>query len=114
MLISGVISGVAGIAAANSSHVKQFPNVTAYDEYYDIVYDIGDIGVAQFATRVQQLLVDYLRDRHGDDTANWYETYWSGDRGCYCLVHSRYGGCNNNMGVEAIWKEIKKICNVLM
>ncbi len=27
-----------------------------------------------------------------------------------CLAHSRYGGCNNNMGVEVSWLEIKKLC----
>ncbi len=44
---------VSGIAAANRSHVKQFPDVPAYDVYYDIVVDTGEIGVDQFATRVQ-------------------------------------------------------------
>ena len=48
--------GVAGIAAANHSHVKQFPNVTAYDEYYEILYDIGEIGVANFATSDQHCI----------------------------------------------------------
>jgi hypothetical protein len=28
-----------GIASAHRSHVKQFPDVAAYDEYYDIVVD---------------------------------------------------------------------------
>jgi hypothetical protein len=41
---------VAGIAAANRSHVRQFPDVAAYDDYYDIVVDTGEIGVNQFAT----------------------------------------------------------------
>ena len=38
-------SGTAGIAADNYSHVKYFPNVRAYDDYYDIVVDIGEVGV---------------------------------------------------------------------
>ncbi len=46
---------VSGIAAANRSHVKQFPDVAAYDDYYDIVVDTGEIGVEQFAARVQSL-----------------------------------------------------------
>ncbi len=61
---------VSGIASANRSHVKQFPNVAAYDDYYDIVVDTGEIGVEQFAARVQSLLVQYLRARYGNDTAN--------------------------------------------
>ncbi len=59
---------VSGIAAANRSHVKQFPDAAAYDDYYDIVVDTGEIGVEQFAARVQFLLVQYLRARYGDDT----------------------------------------------
>ena len=86
----------------------------AYDDYYDIAVDAGEIGVEQFAKRVQTLLVQYLRARYGSDTANWCEKYWTGDRGRYCLVHSRYGGCNNNMGVEVTWRDIKKFCTVLM
>jgi hypothetical protein len=96
---------VSGIAAANRSHVKQFPDVAAYDDYYDIVVDTGEIGVDQFATRVQRLLVEYLRACYGDDTANWCERFKMGDRGRYCLVHSRYAGCNNKMGVEVTWHD---------
>ncbi len=53
------------------------------------------------------MLVQYLRTRYGDDTANWCERFWTGDRSRYCLVHSRYGGCNNNIGVEVTWRDIK-------
>ncbi len=78
-----LIPCVSGIAAANRSHVKQFPDVAAYDDYYDIVVDTGEIGIDQVATRVQRLLVDYLRAqaRYGDDTANWCERFWTGDSG---------------------------------
>ncbi len=69
---------VSGIAAANLSHVKQFPDVAA-DDCYDIMVDTGEIGVDQFATRVQRLLVEYLRARYGYDTANWCERFWMGD-----------------------------------
>jgi hypothetical protein len=96
---------VSGIA--NCSHVKQFPDVAAYDDYYDIVVDTGEIGVDQVAAR---LLVEYLKARNGDDTANWCERFWTGNHGRYCLVHSRYAGCNNNMGVEVTWRDNKKSC----
>ncbi len=42
---------VSGIASHHRSHVKQFPDVAAYEGYYDIVVDTGEIGVDQFATR---------------------------------------------------------------
>jgi hypothetical protein len=40
-LCIALIPCVSGIAAANRSHVKQFPNVAAYNDYYDIVVDTG-------------------------------------------------------------------------
>ncbi len=48
------LSCASGIAAANRSHVKQFPDVAAYNDYNDIVVDRGEIGVDQFASRVQR------------------------------------------------------------
>ncbi len=48
---------VSGIASGHRSHVQQFPDVAAYDEFFDIVVDTAEIGVDQFATRVQCLLV---------------------------------------------------------
>ncbi len=41
---------VSGIAAAHRSHVKQFPYVDAYNDYYDIVVNTGEICVDQFAS----------------------------------------------------------------
>jgi hypothetical protein len=82
-LCIALIPCVSGIAEANSSHVRKFPNVAAQDDSYDIVIDTFEIGVDQLATRVQSLLVEYLRAHYGDDTANWCERYWTGDCGRY-------------------------------
>ncbi len=71
-----LILSPAGIAASQCSHVKYFPNQDAYNEYYDFVVDIGDIGVEGFATRAQTMLVDHLREHYGDGIANWYKTFW--------------------------------------
>ncbi len=96
-----LIPCISGIAAANSSHVKQFPNVASYNDFYYIVVDTCEISVDRFAMLVQRLLVEYLR-------ACWCERFWTGDHGRYCLVHSWYAGCNNNMGMEVTWLDIKK------
>ena len=106
-------SGTAAIAADHRGHVKQFPDVQAYDDYYDIIVDIGEVGVESFADRVQQLLIDYLRETYGDAPADWCREFWTGDRGRMCLSHARYAGSNNNMGVEVSWKLIKEICSYL-
>jgi hypothetical protein len=102
-----------GINAFARQTLSYYRSGAAYDDYYDLVVDISDIGVERFANRMQTLLVDYLRRHYGDAPTNGCERYWTGDRGRYCLVHSRHAGCNNNMGVEESWWDIKKICNAL-
>ena len=64
-----------------------------------------------FAVRAIGLLEDYLREKHGDPCADWFRDYWTGKRGRYCIAHMRYAGCNNNMGVEVTWRDIKKLCS---
>ncbi len=60
----------ASIAAPQYSHVSRFPNQRAYNEHYDFVVDISDIGVDGFATRAQAMLVDHLRAEYGDEIAD--------------------------------------------
>ena len=106
-------AGTAGIAASNYSHVHQFPTRAVFDDYYDWVVDIGDVGVQEFADWVQELLVDYIRAKYGDKPADWCREFWTGDRGRMTLAHARYAGSNNNMGVEVSWRLIKKVCSEL-
>ena len=49
-------------------------------DYYDIIVDIGEVGVERFANRVQELLVYYLRETYGDAPADWCRDFWTGDR----------------------------------
>ncbi len=51
----------------------------------------------------------YLRTV-SDEAANWFEGWWTGARGRYCLCHAMHCGTNNNMGVEVDWCDIKKLC----
>ena len=63
-----------------------------------------------FAVHAQALLVTYIRDVLGQPrAAEWFETWWTGDRGRYCLAHAQYGGSNSNMGVEVDWRDVKKL-----
>ena len=57
---------LAAIAAAQYAHLKHFPDIEAYGVYYDFQNDISNIGVETFATRMQELLVIYLRETYGD------------------------------------------------
>jgi hypothetical protein len=93
--------------------IRHFPSVEAYNDYYDIVVDTCDIGVEDFATRAQYMLVDSLRPIYGDEVAHWCRDFWMASRRRMCLCHGRYAGCNNNMGVEVSWCDIKKLCSCL-
>jgi hypothetical protein len=103
-----LIQWPAGIAALQYSHVRYFPSQDAYSEYYDFLLSICDIGVESFATRAQTrtMLVYHLREHYGNGTANWCKTFWTEAPGRMCLAHSRYAGCNNNMGIEVSWRDI--------
>ena len=65
------MAGTAGITAEKYLQVKYFPSRAAYDDYYDSVVDIGEVGVPLLATRNQGLLVDYVRTKYGDGPADW-------------------------------------------
>jgi hypothetical protein len=96
-MILNINKCMAGIATDYYSQVQQFLNRAVYEHYYDTMVDIGDIGVESFATRVQEMLVDYLRDNYSDTCAAWFRDFWSSTRGRMCLVYSRYACCNKNM-----------------
>ena len=90
VLIAADFIGLTGIAASNRSTVKPFDSHAAYDDYYDLAVDTGDIGDEQFATRVQIMLVAYLRAQYGDGPADCCERYWTGDRGYYDIIAFYY------------------------
>ena len=49
---------MAPIPADNYSHFQYFGDRRdAYDDYYDIVVDIGEVDIPEFSTRVQELTV---------------------------------------------------------
>ncbi len=72
--------------------------------------DISEIDVNSFATRNQEMLVDYLREKHCGKVADWCRGFWTAERGRMFLAYSRYARCNNNMGVEVSWRQIKRVC----
>lgn len=98
---------LSGISAANYSHVHFFPERANYDEFYELVIRLVKIAFEPLAEYAQELLVQHLRTRFGNRPADWYEEYWTGARGRYCLAHCMHGGTNNNMGVEVDWRDIK-------
>jgi hypothetical protein len=49
-----------------------------------------------------------LRAHHEQRAADWFEEYWTGERGNYTLAHAGVGGTNNNCGTEGRWNGVKK------
>jgi len=98
------------IPAACYKHIAYFDgNRKAYDAFYDLQVDIGEIGVESFATMAQTMMVEYVREHYGDKPADWAEEYWTGERWRICICHARYLGCNNNMGIEVGFRDIKAV-----
>jgi hypothetical protein len=65
-----------GIAAANYSHVGYFPSRNAYDDFYEILTGVVDIGITSFKHYVIKVFVDYLRTHVDDASADWFEQNW--------------------------------------
>ena len=96
-----------------SHHVHHFEGVDTrgrYDGFYKQAIRVTNISILSFAEHVQSLLVDYIRNvLQQSGAADRFRTWWTGDRGRYCLAHAGYGGSNNNMGVEVDWRDVKKL-----
>ncbi len=75
--------------------------------FYEKVLKVKDVAILTFADLVQRLLVDYIRDvLLQPEATDWFSTWWTGRRGSYSLEHAGYGGSNNNMGVEVVWRDV--------
>ena len=48
----------------------------------------------------EQIEQGHMRDEQR--AADWFEEYWTGDRGNYMLAHAGVGGTNNNCGTDSI------------
>ena len=88
--------------------MHQFPKCEAYDDFYTIMEQFVDIGVASFKEFAVKALLSYLSTHVSDESAAWFESYKSGLRGRYCLCNAGYAGSNNNMGMEVDWRDIKE------
>ena len=97
-----------GIAWQKRSHTKHFDNQATYKKFYKLVVRCLRCSSTALAIILQRKIVEWLRARHEPRAANWFEEYWTGDRGNYMLAHAEVGGCNNNCGTEGGWNGVKK------
>ncbi len=94
-----IVACIAGFAVANYSHVGYFPCSAVYDIFYGILLRVTDIAVLSFASLAQNLLVDFLRAKN-NRSENWYEEFWTGAKGRYCLCHAGHGSSSNKRGLR--------------
>ena len=98
----------AGIAWQKKSHVKYFKDQGNYRKFYKILVRVTRCGSLALSIVLQRKLVEWLH-RHGEHrAADWYEKYWTGDRGNWTKAHAGVGGTNNNNGTEGRWGGLKK------
>ena len=97
-----------GIAWQKRSHTKFFDNQATYKRFYKLLVRCLRCSSTALATILQDKIVDWLRSNKEPRAADWFEEYWTGERGNYTLAHAEVGGTNNNCGVEGGWNGVKK------
>ena len=97
-----------GIAWQKRSHTKFFDDQATYKKFYKLVVRCLRCSSTALATILQRKIVEWLRTRREPRAADWFEEYWTKERGNYMLAHAGVGGTNNNCGVEGGWLGVKK------
>jgi hypothetical protein len=97
-----------GIAWQKRSHTKFFDDQKTYKRFYKLLVWCLRCSSTALATILQQKIVEWLRSNDEPRAADWFEEYWTGERGNYTLAHAEVGGTNNNCGVEGGWNGVKK------
>ena len=58
-----------------------------YDAFYEQAIRVKNIMILFFAEQAQAFLNDYMRNvLKQPGAADWFRTWWTGDRGRYCLA----------------------------
>ena len=87
---------------------KVFDDQKTYKRFYKLLVRCLRCSSTALATILQQKIVEWLRSNDETRAADWFEEYWTGERGNYTLAHAEVGGTNNNCGVEGGWNGVKK------
>ena len=97
-----------GIAWQKRSHTRFFDDQKTYKRFYKLLVRCLRCSNTALATILQCKIVEWLRNQNEHRAAEWFEEYWTGERGNYMLAHAEVGGTNNNCGVEGGWNGVKK------
>ena len=86
-------------------------NPEHYHKFYKILVRVTCCSSIPLSDVMQRKLVLWLRSRGERKEADWFEKYWTGDRGNWTRGYGGVGCTNNNNGTEGRWNGLKKsIC----
>ena len=97
-----------GHVALRLCNTKYFDSMSTYKTFYKFIVRCLRCSSVALAIVLQTKIVDWLRARREPRAADWFEEYWTGERGNYMLAHAGVGGTNNNCGTEGGWNGVKK------
>jgi hypothetical protein len=88
------------------THVKYFTKGReVYDEYYGYFIRCSDIFDERHKPIMQAKMIDWLRTADSDQTADWWERYWTGP---WTLADCGYGNCTHQNHQEGSWRPLKR------
>ena len=97
-----------GIAWNKRSHTRFFSEFATYKQFYKLIVRLLRCSSVALAYVLQRKVVEWLIARDEARAAEWFQDYWTGERGHYMLAHAGVGGTNNNCGTEGNWLGVKK------
>ncbi len=97
-----------GISWQKRTHFKYFKDPAVYRQFYKIVVKVTRCSSVELGSVLHRKLVLWLRENGEPRAADWFERYWTGDRGNFMKAHGGVGGTNNNCGIEGRWGGFKK------
>jgi hypothetical protein len=97
-----------GIAWQKRSHTKYFKQFETYRKFYRLIVRILRCSSVALAYVLQRKIIEWLLARKEVKAAEWFDDYWTGERGNYILAHGGVGGTNNNCSTEGNWLGMKQ------
>ena len=99
---------ITGIARKQHQHREIFTTREAYDTFYEWLFRASKYPHPASAARLQEKIVEYLKEQDQREAAIWFERNMTGENGKWMVAHGFLGAANNNMGQESFYKYMKK------
>jgi hypothetical protein len=80
-----------GHVALRLCNTKYFDSMSTYKTFYKFIVRCLRCSSVALAIVLQTKIVDWLRAQHEQRAADWFEEYWTGERGHCTLAHAGVG-----------------------